>query len=124
MRCNHIHCKDTTQSLLIYTERQQHLCACVATHIHHTYIYCEGTTQLLHTYISVQCSKSINFSLYQIDLHASKSHILQRHDIVFAHIHKTTATSLRMRCNSYTSHIHILRRHDSAFAHIHICVTQ
>ncbi len=69
------------------------------------------------------CSKSINFLLYQINLHALQSHTLQRHDTVFAHIHRTTATSLRMRCNSYTSHTYILQRHNSAFMHIHICVT-
>jgi len=37
------------KSLLIYTERQQRFCAHAATHIHHTYTYCEGTTQLLRT---------------------------------------------------------------------------
>ena len=31
------------------------------THIQHTHIYCKGTTQLLHTYTSMQCSKSIDF---------------------------------------------------------------
>ncbi len=179
MHCNHIHCKDMTQSLLIYTERQQHLCACVATYIHHTHIHCKDTTQLLHIYrltwcsksidfshfqidlhtsqshtkqwqrltqcwthiqhshihckdttqllhiyTSVKCSKSIDFLLYQINLHALQSHTLQRHDTVFAYIHRTTATSLRMRCNSYTSHTHTLRRHDSAFAHLHACMMQ
>ncbi len=94
MHRNHIHCKDTTQSLLIYTERQQRLCARAATHIRHTHIHCEGTTQLLRIYTSAWCSKSIDFSLYQVDLHASQSHTLRRHDIVFAHIHRTTATSL------------------------------
>jgi len=34
MRRNHIHCKDMTQSLLIYTERQQRLYAHIATNIH------------------------------------------------------------------------------------------
>jgi hypothetical protein len=66
--------------------------------------------QLLHIYMSAWCSKLIDFSLYQINLHASQSHTLQRHDTVFAHIHRTTATSLRMRCNSYTSHIHMKTR--------------
>ena len=148
----------TRHSLCSYTEWQQRLCAHAATHIHHTYIHCEGTTQLLHIYTSAWCSKSINFLLYQIDLHALQSHTLQRHDTVFAHtqndsnvfahalqliyithtytakarlsfctythlcnavnlsisifwlmymrcnIHRTTATSLRTRCNSYTSH--------------------
>ncbi len=120
----HIHCEDMTQSLLIYTERQQRLCAHAATHIHHTHIHCEGTTQLLHIYTSAWCSKSIDFSLYQIDLHASQSHTQQKHDTVFAHIHRMTATSLRTCCNSYTSHTHILQRHDSAFAHLHACVMQ
>ncbi len=64
MHRNHIHCKDTTQSLLIYTEWQQRLCACVATNIRHSHSHCEGTTQLLHTYTSVQCSKSIDFSIF------------------------------------------------------------
>ncbi len=124
MHRKHIHCKDTIQSLLIYTEWQQRLCAHAATHIHHTHTHCEGTTQLLHIYTSVQRSKSIDFSVYQVDLHASQSYTLQRHNTVFAHIHRTTATSLRMRCNSYTSHTYILWRHNSAFAHIHICATQ
>ncbi len=64
MHRNHIHCKNTTQSLLIYTEQQQRLCACVAINIWHSHSYCEGTTQLLHTYTSVRCSKSINFSIF------------------------------------------------------------
>ncbi len=98
MRCKYIHCEDTTQSLLIYTEWQQRLCAHAATNIRHLHSHCEDTTQLLRTYTSVQCSKSIDFD-FLIDLHASQSHTLQRHDTVFAHIHKTTATSLHMRCN-------------------------
>ncbi len=102
---NHIHCEDTTQSLLIYTERQQRLCARAATHIRHTHIHCEGTIQLLRTYTSVRRSKSIDFD-FLIDLHVSQIHTLRRHDTVFAHIHRTTATSLRTRCNSYTSHTH------------------
>ncbi len=56
MHCNHIHCKNMIQSLLIYTERQQRLCACVATHIHHTHIHCKGTIQLLHIYTLMWCS--------------------------------------------------------------------
>ncbi len=124
MHCNHIHCKNMTQFLLIYTEWQQRLCAYAATHIHHIYIHCKDMTQLLHIYTFVWCSKSIDFSLYQINLHALQSHTLRRHDTVFAHIHRTTATSLRMRCNSYTSHTQSLRRHNSAFAHIYIWATQ
>ena len=93
-------------------------------HIWYTHIYCEDMTQLLCIYTSAWCSKSIGFLLYQIDLHASQSHTLQKHDTVFAHIHRTTATSLRMRCNSYTSHTYTLRRHDSAFVHLHACVMQ
>ena len=179
MHHNHIHCEDTTQSLLIYTEQQQRLCACAATHIHHIHIHCEDTTQLLriyrlawcsksidfshfkidlhtsqsyteqwqrlnqhwaHTrhshihyegtiqllriYMLARCSKSIDFSHYQIDLHALQSYKLQRHDTVFAHIHRMTATSLCMCCNSYTSHIYTLQRHDSAFAHLHACKMQ
>ncbi len=96
---NHIHCKDMTQSLLIYTEQQQRLCACAATNIQHLHSHCEGTTQLLRIYTLMWCSKLIDFSHYQINLHASQSHTLQRHDIVFAHIHRTTATSLRTCCN-------------------------
>ncbi len=99
MHCKHIHCKDTTQSLLIYTEWQQRLCAHDATHIYHIHIHCKDMTQLLHIYTSAWCSKAIDFLLYQIDLHASQLYTLQRHNTVFAHIHKTTATSLRMRCN-------------------------
>ena len=93
-------------------------------HIQHTHTYCEGTIQLLHIYTSAWCSKSIGFLLYQIDLHASQSHTWWRYNTVFAHIHRTTATSLCIRCNSYTSHTYTLQRHDSAFAHIHICVMQ
>ncbi len=124
MHRNHIHCKDTIQSLLIYTEWQQRLCTCIATHIHHIHIHCKDMIQLLHIYMLMWCSKSINFSLYWIDVHASQSHTLQRHDIVFAHIHRTTATSLHTCCNSYTSHIHTLQRHNSAFAHLHTCIMQ
>ncbi len=98
MHRNHIHCEDMIQSLLIYTEWQQRLCACVATNIQHSHSYCEDTTQLLRTYTSVQRSKLINFD-FLIDLHALQIHTLQRHDTIFAHIHRTTATSLRMRCN-------------------------
>ena len=94
------------------------------TYIWYTHIYCEGTIQLLCIYTSAWCSKSIDFSLYQINIHALQSHTLQRHDIVFAHIYRTTATSLHIRCNSYTSHIHTLQRHDSAFAHLHVCMMQ
>jgi len=99
----YIHCEDTIQSLLIYTEQQQRLCAYAATNIRHSHSYCEDTTQLLHIYTSVQRSKLIDFD-FLIDLHASQSHTLQRHNTVFAHIHRMTATSLRMRCNSYTSY--------------------
>ncbi len=72
MHRNHIHCKDMTQSLLIYTEQQQRLCARAATHIRHSHSHCEGTTQLLRTYTSVRRSKSINFD-FLIDLHASQA---------------------------------------------------
>ncbi len=122
MHCNHIHCKNMIQSLLIYTEQQQRLYAYAATHIHHTYTYCKDTTQLLHIYTFMWRSKLINFD-FLINLHALQSHTLQRHDTVFAHIHRTTATSLRICCNSYTSHTYTLRRHNSTFAHIHICAT-
>ncbi len=64
MHRNHIHCKDMTQSLIIYTERQQRLCACAATNIRHSHSHCKDTTQLLRTYTSVQRSKSINFSIF------------------------------------------------------------
>ncbi len=47
------------------------------THIQHTYIYCEGMIQLLHTYRQMWCSKSIDFSHFQIDLHAAQSHTEQ-----------------------------------------------
>ena len=98
MHRNHIHCKNMTQSLLIYTEQQQRLCAYAATNIRHSHSHCEGTTQLLHTYTFVQRSKLINFD-FLIDLHALQIHTLQRHDTVFAHIYRTTATSLRTCCN-------------------------
>ncbi len=47
------------------------------THIQHTHIYCEGMTQLLRIYTLMQCSKSIDFSLFQINLHAAQSHTEQ-----------------------------------------------
>ena len=64
MHCNHIHCKDTTQSLLIYTEQQQRLCAHAATNIQHSRSYCKDMIQLLRTYTLMQCSKSIDFSVF------------------------------------------------------------
>ena len=64
MRRNHIHCKDTTQSLLIYTEQQQRLCAHAATNIRHSHSHCKDMTQLLRIYTSMQCSKSIDFSVF------------------------------------------------------------
>ncbi len=64
MRRKYIHCKDMTQSLLIYTEQQQRLCACIATHIHHTHIHYEDMTQLLHIYMLAWCSKLIFWSIY------------------------------------------------------------
>ncbi len=73
MHRNHIHCKDTTQSLLIYTEQQQHLCAYAATNIQHSHSHCKDTTQLLHIYTSVQRSKLINFD-FLINLHTSQIH--------------------------------------------------
>ncbi len=98
MRRKYIHCKDMTQSLLIYTEQQQRLCTHAATNIRHSHSYCEDMIQLLRIYTSVQRSKLIDFD-FLIDLHALQSHTLRRHDTVFAHIHRTTATSLRTRCN-------------------------
>ncbi len=59
-----------------YTEWQQRLCTCVATNIQHSHSHCEGTTQLLRTYTSVQRSKLIDFD-FQIDLHAAQSHTEQ-----------------------------------------------
>ncbi len=45
------------------------------THIQHTYIYCEDTTQLLHIYTSMQCSKSIDFSIcWSIYMHHKYIH--------------------------------------------------
>ncbi len=64
MHHKHIHCKDMTQSLLIYTERQQRLCAHAATNIRHSHSHCKGMIQLLRIYTSVQCSKSIDFSIF------------------------------------------------------------
>ena len=109
MHCNHIHCKNMTQTLLIYIKWQQRLCTHVATHIHHIYTHCEDMIQLLHIYMFAWCSKLINFSLYQINLHASQLHTLQRHNTLFAYIHRMTATFLRMRCNSYTLHTYIAK---------------
>ena len=64
MHRNHIHCKDMTQSLLIYIKRQQRLCIHAATYIHHTYIHCKDTTQLMHIYMLAWCSKLIDFSIF------------------------------------------------------------
>ena len=55
-----------------YTEWQQRLCARAATNIRHSHSHCEGTTQLLHIYTSVQRSKSIDFD-FQTDLHTAQS---------------------------------------------------
>ncbi len=114
----------STQSSVLFWSRLITCSFRVSLLIRHINIHCKGTIQLLHIYTSVWCSKSIDFSLYQIDVHASQSHTLWRHNTVFAHIHRMTATSLRIRCNSYTSHTHTLRRHDSAFAHLHAHVMQ
>ncbi len=46
-------------------------------HIRQTHIYCEDTTQLLRTYKQTWCSKSIDFSHFQADLHAAQSHTEQ-----------------------------------------------
>jgi len=46
-------------------------------HIWYTYIYCKGTTQLLRIYRQTWCSKSIDFSHFQTDLHAAQSHTEQ-----------------------------------------------
>ncbi len=61
----------------IYTEWQQRLCIHAATHIQHIHIYCEDTIQLLRTYKQTWCSKSIDFSHFQADLHAAQSHTKQ-----------------------------------------------
>ncbi len=124
MHRNHIHCENMIQSLLIYTEQQRRLYACAATNIRHSHSHCKDTIQLLRIYTFVWRSKSIDFLLYQIDLHASQSYTLQKYDTVFAHIHRMIATSLRTCCNSYTLHTYTLQRHDSAFAHLHACVMQ
>ncbi len=47
------------------------------THIQHTHIYCKDMTQLLHIYKQTWCSKLIDFSHFQIDLHAAQSHTEQ-----------------------------------------------
>ncbi len=66
----------------IYTQRNHTqssnsaLFTCWA-HIQHIHIYCEGTTQLLRTYRQMWCSKSIDFSHFQADLHAAQSHTEQ-----------------------------------------------
>ncbi len=81
---NHIHCKDTTQSLLIYTEQQQRLCARAVTNIWHSHSHCEDMIQLLHTYTSMQCSKSIDFSIFWV--------IYMRHKYI--HCENTTQSLL------------------------------
>ncbi len=101
MHRNQIHCEDMTQSLLIYTERQQRLCAHAATNIRHSHSHCEGTTQLLRTYTSVRRSKSIDFSLYQIDNDSN----------VFAH-------ALQL---IYDIHTVIAKTRFSFCAHTHLC---
>jgi hypothetical protein len=50
--------------LLIYTEQQRRLYACAATNIRHSHSHCKDTIQLLRIYTSVQCSKSIDFSIF------------------------------------------------------------
>ncbi len=66
----------------IYTQRNHTqssnstLFTCWA-HIWHIHIYCEDTTQLLRTYKQTWCSKSIDFSHFQTDLHAAQSHTEQ-----------------------------------------------
>ncbi len=47
------------------------------THIWYIHIYCEGIIQLLRTYRQMWCSKSIDFSHFQVDLHAAQSHTKQ-----------------------------------------------
>ncbi len=74
MHRNHIHCKDMTQSLLIYTERQQRLCTRAAINIRHSQSHCKGTTQLLRTYTSVRRSKSIDFSIFW-SIYMRRNHI-------------------------------------------------
>ncbi len=64
MRHKYIHDEDTTQSLLIYTKRQQRLCACVATNIRYIHTYCKDMIQLLRIYTLMWCSKSIDFSIF------------------------------------------------------------
>ncbi len=64
MHRNHIHCENMIQSLLIYTEQQRRLYACAATNIRHSHSHCKDTIQLLRIYTSVQCSKSIDFSIF------------------------------------------------------------
>ncbi len=58
-QCNHQHVEACT-----YTEWQQRLCAHVATNIQHSHSHCEDMIQLLRTYTSVRCSKSIDFSIF------------------------------------------------------------
>ena len=120
MHRNHIHYEDTTQSLLIYTERQQRLCACAATHIHHIQIHCEDTIQLLHIYMLMWCSKinwffalSDQFTCIAITYTAKTWHNLcsytQNDSNVFAHalqlIHDIHTVIAKARLSFY-AHTH------------------
>jgi len=80
MHCNHIHCKDMTQSLLIYTERQQRLCAHAATNIRHSHSHCKGTIQLLCTYTFVRRSKSLSDHTANL-----KAHV----EVINFHLHRS-----------------------------------
>ncbi len=67
---------------LIYTQRNYIQSSNITlftrwTHIWYTHIYCKDMTQLLRIYRQTWCSKSIDFSHFQIDLHAAQLHTEQ-----------------------------------------------
>jgi len=94
MHRNHIHCKDTTQSLLIYTERQERLCTRAATNIRHSHSHCKGMTQLLCTYIFVRCSKSIGFSIFWLIYMRHK--YIDQSSSTFIYVDQSSSSSLSL----------------------------
>ena len=112
MRHKYIHCKNMTQSLLIYIERQQRLCTCAATNIRHSHSHCKGTTQLLRTYTSMQRSKSIDFSIFwSIYMRCKYSHCEDTTQLL--HIYMLMWCSKSIDFSLYQIDLHALQIHRS-----------
>ena len=97
------------------------------------YLYKMLTTNLLQAMLirrakqSHQHRQSSNSALLTRWAHAqSKSEAMTTQSSTHwsSHIHRMTATSLHISCNSYTTYTHILQRQVSAFAHIQTDVMQ